>query len=202
MHWPSGFPRGAQQLIRLLKDVLVIPCGDNLLDLAIALDWYKIAEDGVDPMDWRNTTAGQLVAEAKYYMNPGTTLAAQTELAELISDAIHRHPNLQASPYLISVPGSMGDGQSAAEQIARIVAEKTGKILVPALGPQREPRKGAGMSTSLEGLISVPTSLEGSCVVFDDVYRSGTTMRATSAAARAAGATEVFGVVATKTVSG
>jgi hypothetical protein len=193
LQWRNGVPDAARELIDLLTEGLVLPTGDNMLDLAIALDWYKIIEDGVDPMDWKNTPPGQLVAKAKYYSSPTTAM---------ISDAIQRHPPLRDSLYLVSVPGSRGDGQSVGERIAASVADATGKVLIKTVGPQREPRKAGGSSSGLDGLFSLPTSIDGPCVVVDDVYKSGKTLRATALAARQAGATAVYGVVAAKTLSG
>lgn len=202
LHWPNGTPAGARRLVELLADGLALPTRDDRIDLALALDWYKVVDADVPSTQWENTAAGQLVFKAKYWVsNPPVRRAAAAELIDLLSAAIGRHPAFHAAPYLVSVPGSGGDGVSVGEFIAAGVAEQTGKSLIKTVGPAREARKGGAVST-LDGQFSLPSLIDGPCVVVDDVYKSGMTMRATALAARRAGAARVYGLVAAKTISG
>ncbi|MFL0243234.1 phosphoribosyltransferase [Mycobacterium sp. SMC-18] len=203
LHWPTGYPEGAQRLINLLKEVLVLPTEDDHLDLAVTLDWYKILDPTVASTDWENTVAGGLVQKAKYWVsNPRIQRASANRLIELLSEVVERHPALRAAPFVVSVPGSKGDGNSVGEYIAAGVAEQAGKTLISTTGPAREPRKGGGAAVGLDGQFVLPAMVEGACIVVDDVYKSGMTMRATALAARKAGATAVYGIAAAKTISG
>ncbi len=205
LHWPGGFPSGAQELIGLLKAALVLPTGrDGRLDLAMTLDWYKVLDPAVASTEWANTEAGDLVYKAKYWVSsPSIRRAAADRLIELLSAAVDRHPAYRDASSVVSVPWSKGDGNSIGEYIASGVAEQAGKELVVATGPAREPRKGGGGAAGvLDGLFALPTMIEGACIVVDDVYRSGITMRATALAARQGGATAVYGLAAAKTISG
>lgn len=205
LHWPGGFPSGAKELISLLQTALVLPTGhDGRLDLAMALDWYKVLDPAVAPTEWANTEAGDLVNKAKYWVSsPSIRRAAADRLIELLSAAVGRHPAYRDASSVVSVPGSKGDGNSIGEYIASHVAQQTGKELVMTTGPAREPRKGGGGTACvLDGQFTLPTMIEGACIIVDDVYRSGITMRATALAARGAGATAVYGLSAAKTISG
>jgi hypothetical protein len=200
LHWPTGYPPGARTLIELLHEVLTLPTQSERVSLALALDWYKVAESDVPPDRWKNTPVGQLVLKAKYYKSsPATMKAAAAQLVELLGHALERHPAYKSAPYLVTVPGSAGNGGSFGESIASGVAQRANKTLIRTIGPPREAKK-AGGSSSLDGLFSLPQSLDGPCVVVDDVYRSGMTMQATALAARQAGATAVFALVAAKTL--
>lgn len=205
LHWPAGLPTDARRLIGLLTEALVLPTGrDARLDLAMALDWYKVLDPAVPSSDWANTELGDLMYKAKYWVSsPSIRRAAAHELIDLLSAAVQRHPAYRDAAAVVSVPGSKGDGNSIGEYIASGVAEQIGKDLVTATGPAREPRKGGGGAAGgLDGQFALPTTIEGACIVVDDVYRSGVTMRATALAARQAGATAVFGLAAAKTISG
>lgn len=61
LQWDEGYPTGARELITLLTEVLVLPTNDNRLDLAVALDSYKILDPQVASTEWANTEAGDLV---------------------------------------------------------------------------------------------------------------------------------------------
>lgn len=203
LEWPQGYPPGAQDLIELLRHALTLPTGDDRIDLALALDWYKVVDAAVAPTEWRNTEAGDLVSKAKYWVSSPTVRQASADrLIELLAAAVSRQPAFRDAACVVSVPGSKGDGNSVGEYIAAGVAEQTGKLLVLATGPAREPRKGGGAAGGLDGQFGLPAMIEGACIVVDDVFKSGVTMRATALAARQAGAAAVYGLAAAKTISG
>lgn len=128
--------------------------------------------------------------------------ASAHTLIDSLSDVVSRHPSMRVAPSVVSVPGSNGDGNSVGEYIARRLAELTGKALIVTTGPAREPREAGGSYQGLDGLFELPSLVDGACIVVDDVFKSGTTMRATALAARRAGATAVYGLAAVKTISG
>ncbi|MBO0879017.1 MAG: hypothetical protein J2P17_01260 [Mycobacterium sp.] len=199
LEWPTLMPTQLKELIALLTEVLVLPTVDSGLDGVVALDWYKIVDAGKPSMQWENTDVGQLVHEAKYYINDATKRRiARTALVERLSDAVQRHPALNSVPYMISVPGHMSDGTSTAERIVADLAQRTDKILVRMEGRPRPERKGQQRG-NLTGTFTAPMTLNAPCVIVDDVYRSGETLREAARAARAAGAGRVFGLVAAKT---
>ena len=203
LQWRNGFPDGARELVDLLSEALVVPPRhDRRIDLAVALDWYKILDPAVSSDQWENTVVGDLIWKMKYWKDAGTRRAAADRLVAMLAAAVSRHPALRGAPYVVSVPGSAGDGNSVGEYIARHVADQTGKSLIQTIGPAREARKGGGSLDALDGRFHLPTSLHHPCIVVDDVYRSGVTMRATALAARQAGAPSVFGLAAAKTISG
>lgn len=203
LQWRNGFPPGARELIDVLSEALALPTAkDRRVDLAVALDWYKVLDPAVPSEQWDNTAVGDRVWKMKYWSDPDARRAAAHQLIDMLAAAASRHPALSAAPYVVSVPGSAGDGRSVAEYIAARVAEQTGKSLIQTAGPAREARKGGGSRDALDGRFHLPASLDGACIVLDDVYRSGVTLRATALAARQAGAPRVFGLVAAKTISG
>jgi hypothetical protein len=191
-------------LLRLLSEVLSLPTGrDGRLDLATALDWYKIVDDSVAPTDWSNTPTGDLVTRMKYWTSkPSVRRSSADTLIGHLSSAIDCHPLYRSAPTILTVPGSGGDGNSVGEYVAAGVAEQTGKTLLRTVGPAREPRKGGGAVGGLDGLFTLDSMIHGSCIVVDDVFRSGASMKAVALAARRGGATHVYGLAAAKTISG
>jgi hypothetical protein len=138
LHWYDGIPPAAKGLVTLLKSGLALPTTGSAFDLLMALDWYKIPDDTVPPESWPNTESGELVRRAKYFKSsPNIMAAAQAQLAQHLATTVEIHPALQDAPYLVSVPGSQGNGRSSGERIAGLVAETTGKQLVSTIGPPR-----------------------------------------------------------------
>src|SRR4051794_21830585 len=58
--WSGGLPTDIRRLVELLEEVRTLRHHAHL-DFAVVLDWYKIAEDGVEPGEWKNTAAGELI---------------------------------------------------------------------------------------------------------------------------------------------
>lgn len=199
LEWPTLLPTQLRELIDLLTNVLVLPVADSGLDAAVALDWYKIADEDKPPMQWENTEVGQLVHEAKYYINDATKRRlARSALVQRLADAVQRHPALNTVQYIVSVPGHLSDGTSTAEQIAADLALRTDKILVRLAGRPRPARKGE-QRPKLKGTFTTPITLDAPCIIVDDVCRSGETLREAARAVKAAGAGRVYGLVAAKT---
>ncbi|MGA3526797.1 phosphoribosyltransferase [Melissospora conviva] len=198
---PQGIPGQLIPLLKILEKYFTLTKVAHL-DFAMAFNWYKIPQDGVEPSKWRNSTAGELVHRSKYYRNnPSAQRDALNKLIDGTAQIIEKHPLLAASPTVVTVPGSAGDGRSVGEKYAAGVAARTGKSLVSTICTTgaRKPAKEAG-SAHLEGTFFIDVHLDGSVIVIDDVCRTGGTFRATALAARQAGATSVFGLAAVRTL--
>lgn len=199
LEWPRGLPGTLRPLVDLLSTGLALPTTGSPLDLAMALDWYKVVDPDIPPELWQNTEAGELVRKAKYFVSSLSVRdSARAALAKRLAGMITAHPVMARAPYIVSVPGSRGDGRSTGEVIAAEVACITGKQYVPTLGPSRQERKG-DQSYQLRGLFSIPTMLSAPCVIVDDVVRSGSTLREVGLLAKQAGAPLVYGLAAAKT---
>lgn len=200
LQWPGGYPTTLLPLVELLENSLTIPASAIGLDLGLALDWYKNPDPDLPSNQWPNTEVGELVYRAKYFLNsPNLRRDAGRALIRQLAGAIHSHPAMNAAQYIVSVPGSNGDGSSIGELIAKYVAQATGKILISTSGPQRPARK-EDQSYRLDGKFSIEASLSAPCVIVDDVIRSGTTIREVATVARRAGAPRIYGLVAAKTL--
>ncbi|MFI7547247.1 hypothetical protein [Actinoplanes sp. NPDC049599] len=187
----SPMPPGFMGLIRFLQSWLTLT-QTPYVDFAIAGEWYKIPEDGVDPYQWRNTAAGNMVNRGKYRGDP----SAATELGGALAELISRHPLYAAGSCVVSVPGHKGDGNSFGEQVAAVVAGfrqipliRTGSTL-----GARTSAKQSG-SSYLMGTMVMPSRIKGTAIIVDDVYQSGGSIRATAYAARHAGAQMVLAFV-------
>jgi hypothetical protein len=178
----------------LLKDVLTLR-GEEELDGALALDFYKIPDPEIPSDQWDETVAGGLVRRGKYSLD----LSSGKKLADLIAAAITNHPAYASSDAVLSIPGTQHD---FGERLARGVASRLG---VPCLASRRaatlqNAAKTGRVDTHLEEL-SVDGDVDGQrLVIVDDVYRSGISMRSVAAAARQAAASTVFGVVGARTM--
>lgn len=199
LEFHGGFPNDLAELVTLLETALCLPAPDPF-DLVLALDRYKTIDEDLLPNQWPNTEVGELVHRAKYYVtSPGTQKSARELLAGRMVEAIGKHPAYRDAPYLLSVPGSAGDGSSTGELVARMVANATGKRLVQTLGPPRPPRK-ADPSSDVSGLFSSPSMLDGACVIVDDVWHTGGTCIEVARVAKLAGASEVYGLIGARTM--
>jgi hypothetical protein len=79
-------------LLRLLTAVVTLPPPRDV-GIAIALDWYKLAIDSVDPWSWPNTEVAELVYRGKYArIDPARRNQAGRELTRRICEAVRAHP--------------------------------------------------------------------------------------------------------------
>jgi hypothetical protein len=199
LEFRSGFPDGLAGLVSLLETGLCLPAPAPF-DLVLALDRYKTIDEDVPADQWANTEVGQLIHQAKYFTySPGKQKQAREALAARLAAAIERHPAYRDAPYLLSVPGSSGTGNSTGERVAHLVAEATHKQLIQTIGPARAPRK-ADPSLDVRGLFSSPTMLDGPCVIVDDVWHTGATCTEVARVAKLAGAHAVYGLVGARTM--
>ncbi|MGC1214467.1 MAG: phosphoribosyltransferase [Micromonospora sp.] len=199
--FPRDLPESLVPLLDTLKKYLTITATQHI-DFALAFDFYKIPEEGVDPKQWKNSKPAELVSHGKYKVySPLLRGKALAKLAEGSAAVMSKHPLLASCPTVISFPGHKDDGKSFGELYAAKVAEVMGKTLIKAestLGP-REPAKVNG-SAHLMGNLRIRSTLSGSVIIIDDVYRTGGSFRAAGLAARQAGASQVFGIAAVRTL--
>lgn len=202
LDWPKGVPESAHKLIQVLLQHPALPVsGLGNLNLALALDRYKVAEPGADQL--QNTRTGAAINDLKYYRKPSPAmLSARSEfnyLANALADVVRMHPAYADAQVVTSVPGSDGSGESLGEQLGQAIARKTHKHYVRTIGPVRSARKGLN-PPNVKGQFRLPHTIEGSCIAVDDVLWQGMSLNETARAARNAGATEVLGIVAAKTM--
>lgn len=195
--FPDGFCQDVDDLVGVLRNIRTLRARPHL-DYAWVLDWYKVPEDGVDGTDWLDTRAGDLVNRGKYRHSN----VHGRELAKWMADTIAAHPLMAGAETVLTVPGSAADGRSFGERLARTVAKLAGKPLEAAesVGGARPARKTGEGPVDLQGSFRMTTTLDGTVLIVDDVYRSGESMGAVAYAARLAGADTVYGFAAAKTM--
>jgi hypothetical protein len=201
LYLEAGCPPQVRDLVYLLKEVVSIPAPIGV-DFAIALDWYKKVEDGVDPTEWAETAMGQCIKYTKYATQPtwSTSRAKRRELIRALVGFISRHP-LYANAIAISAPpGSAADGQSFAELLAREVAANAGKPYIGQAAAGSRPPQKEGLHQDLSEAFTMNGQVSGTVVVIDDVYRTGSSMSGAALAARRAGASSVLALTAVRTL--
>jgi hypothetical protein len=184
--------------LALLETVVTIEPRAGL-DIAIALDYYKDPDSDPDPMEWKNTNAGELVYRAKYV----TARGALGELAREMADVVRRHPLLAGCEVVLSVPGHESRVESFSERLARAIAAELSMAFerTKARRGSRPEAKAIGESDDLSNEFSVGSLVHGRPVlIVDDVVMSGRTMAAVAQAARQAGAVAVCGLAGAKTL--
>jgi predicted amidophosphoribosyltransferase len=199
--------REVRQLLELLGEVISLPSLPPIR-FAIALDWYKIPVDGVDPRNWPNTEAGELVNRGKYLYKIREEQKAMVgrNLAGRICNAIGRHAALNSAEVILNVPGHDRNVVSFGPRLAATVAKyrripnlrATGKSEFRPEAKSLSPMERA-MFFDYEFIVP-PEVYARSVLIVDDVFRSGGSMAAVARAAREAGAREIFGICPTRTM--
>lgn len=202
LYFPEGPGFDAERVLSLLGKVLSIRIPN--LDVAIAFDWYKIPPDEEHP-EWRDTGLGLLRKKAKFYVSsPHIMEASREQLTNITAQFMGLHPLYGAADVIIATPGHDRSQVSCGEDLARRLAAATDKrvVITETAYDVREQVKGDG-PVSLEDQFSMPTSLSDlSVIVFDDVIKSGKTMKHMALAARRAGAARVLGLAPVRTMRG
>ncbi|MGW2013403.1 phosphoribosyltransferase [Streptomyces sp. NPDC001927] len=201
LYFAQGLPAGVATFAQLLTKVLTLVTQPPL-NFALTLDWYKIPDPDLNPSDWKNTDSGDLNYRSKYFkLSPNLQSAARDKLIEQLSHVIREHPLYRNASCIVTVPGSAADGNSHAEQLARRVAQSTGKQIIETvpLKGARPPSKQAPTTVSSADF-TLPRNVSGDIVILDDVYRSGGTMRAVAGAAKRAGAAQTLGLAIVRTM--
>lgn len=201
-----GLPAATtRELADLLSEVITLPSVQSV-DFAIAMDWYKIPADGVDPREWRNTPDGERVHVGKYWTSsPEARAKAGRSLVRRLVAVVGRHPILASADVIVAVPGHDRTYLSFGEQIAASVSGVLALPLVNVTTPQefRPPAKDlpAGCDKAVWSAFSIAQNLSGAnALIIDDVLRTGGTMSAVGSAAIRAGASQACGLVAVRTL--
>lgn len=197
-------PTELDSFLNLLGHVLVLKNLKSEIDDAIALDFYKIPREGVDPNDWPDTEVGDLVSKMKYWKNDALTQAhARSDLAARMASVIDRHPTYRDA-LLISTPGHSSIATSQSEALASEVAGLRRAPIAAARARSlfRPEAKARGERVDLrdEFELSSASVSSRSVLILDDVLGRGTTMQGVASAARRAGARSVHGLVAARTI--
>lgn len=192
-------------LLDLLRQMITLQ-PSPYVDFALALDWYKRPVDGVDPDDWANSAAGDLVHRGKYWKS---TPREQREAGQVLTGglitAIEQHPLLRAADAVLPAPSHdrsrLGFGEKLAFSVAAyrswpFVRVNSARPLRPEAKNMTEAERRALLKEFM-----IDDDLNGlSVVVVDDVFRRGSTMSGVAAAARRAGAVRVAGLVGARTL--
>ncbi|HEY2062845.1 phosphoribosyltransferase [Amycolatopsis sp. NBC_01480] len=201
-------PSNLAELLDLLTDVYVIEIQHRAsLDAALALDFYRESADGTGS---QLTETGEWVRRVKRYdehrdLPQQEVDEAGQKLCTALVDAILQHEWFLSAGKVLLVPGHE-PGPSASVLLGAGVAEQLGRPRV-GVEPVAAKRKPAKQMTTAEraGLLGgyrVKEDLAGETVlIVDDLYQTGSTMAGVARAARAAGATTVLGIAATRTLS-
>jgi hypothetical protein len=194
-------------LLDLLTRAVTLPSPRGM-DTALALDWYKVADDLIEPRSWSNTVAGDWVSRGKYWYRSGPQPQqdAGSRAARALVEAVQRHPALTAATVVADVPGHDALQVSFGSRLAASVARHTSRpfVSVSCTVPFRPEAKNvtdAQHAAVLDGSFRVAEPLRGARVlVVDDVFRSGRSMAEVARACRAAGAAAVCGLCVVRTM--
>jgi hypothetical protein len=194
--------QSAEDFLNLLSEVLVLLAPDVLAS-ALALDYYKVAVDGLDPAHWDNSEVGELVHRMKYWTDdPQAQESALIELSTRMAAVIERHP-LYRETLIIQVPGHDSNHVSWGERLAESVAGLTGLQMVRAQTrrSQRPPAKERQDRRDLWEEFQLASEVSGRTVLaIDDTYGQGDTLKGVALAAKRAGAMEVHALLATRNI--
>ncbi len=196
-----------ENLLQLLTAVVLLPSPPNI-DTAIALDWYKLAQDTVDPWEWPNTEVAELVRQGKYLnrFDARRQADAGLKLVARLCDTIRCHAGLSRATVILDVPGHDSEQVSFGSRVACSVASRLNLPVAKTSTSStfRPPAKNAdslARITAIKNKFFVRYDLRyHNALVVDDVFKSGTSMSETARAIRVAGAVHVNGIVAVRTM--
>lgn len=200
-----------QPSVRLLLDLLtraVSLASPPGVEFAIALDWYKAPEPGVDPYKWPNTIVGHLVSSGKYTYryNADKQREVGLQLVDVMCQAIEGHGVLSRADVIIDVPGHDSTRVSFGSRVAATIARRRGIPMVKvhaklAFRPEAKNFTSTERAGVLRDEFTVSQEVAGNRVlIVDDVFRSGTSMGAVATAARISGARTVYGICGVRTM--
>lgn len=194
-------------LLGLLTQVVCLPSPPNV-DFALALDWYKIPEEDVNPYYWSNTSTAELVSSGKYrYKNNGDMQRrVGLQLVDIMCDVVERHGVLSQATIVLDVPGHDSTRVSFGSRVATTIAARRNIRMIRVTSksefrPEAKDLEESERLNSLDGEFSVLQTLNGQPVLIaDDVFRSGTSMGVVASAARKAGAGRIYGICGVRTM--
>jgi len=191
-------PSELEQFLDLLGNSLTI---DISLDECHALSPHTLV--GKDGNMYRSEM-GELVYGAKYQSDP----TAVKKITESLIEFIEAHPKYRRAEFIVAAPPS--EKRTTLDlpgQLAKNVVSSMGKNLLLAkktrdTGPNKELLQCGDVSLikkNVQHSIRIDDSVSNSSILaLDDLCGSGMTLEELGRACRAAGATEVLGLVATK----
>ncbi len=205
---PDPLPSPAMRpLLILLTEIISLPSPPGI-DIALALDWYKIPQQGVDSRQWANTAIGGLVNSGKYRYKYDARLQAQAgrALVDHMWHAVERHGTLNQTTVVLDVPGHDSTRVSFGSRLAATVARRRGVPMVKVLTrssfrPEAKSLQGAARESLVMDEFLVSDQVRGqSALVVDDVFQSGASMAAVGKKARQSGAVTVHGLCGVRTM--
>lgn len=194
-----------RRFLYVMRDRIVV---QDLTDASIALGLRATCTDG----NWERTEIGQLIKDAKPYDGTATKahLAAAVKIAEKMGDfmeAIGIYKNVTA---IVAVPPSnpAKTYRVPAVLVALLakrfsIEDASERLKKSTATPQLKNLTREQKAKALEGsLVIEDGAFDGDVVLLvDDLYQSGTTLNFVAEAIREAGAAQIFGLAAVKTMS-
>lgn len=187
-------------LLDALRGVLTLPCSPAV-DFAIALDWTKTPQDGIDARHWPNTDVYDLVYQGKYRYRSPVFKEEQAEagraVARRLSDFMQLHPLLRRADVVVAPPGHDSQVTSFGARLAATVARDRSLSIVAcrSITGFRTPAKDLDpgqRAAAITHQFTCSQDLSGlNAVIVDDLYSSGTTAGEAARAIRVAGASTV-----------
>lgn len=185
--------------VLLGKSKNIEPYFEDELDLCFALD-YNLAEDFVT-REVGYTTCGALEHKAK----EDRDIDARGELVEAFANLCENHPIYGKAKIIIPIPPNPSKTFHLPVELARKLAEKTGKKDGTALIRKvKETPKLQDLSLdqkvkALRGAIEITGDVDGkSVILIDDLYQSGSTMWTVAKLLKKNGAKRVLGLACVK----
>lgn len=185
--------------LELLKEPRITIADE--LDESHCLDFHQRPTEV--PQEFTYTNIGRLVFQAKYRGNA----AAADEIATQMGHFINRHPRYERAQCIAAVPRSTSVGWLNLAQ--RLIDHLTGFLAKhrltlyrsEAVTSQKDVSDEAERYSRQQGTMACDHDLAlQSVVIIDDMYGSGASMQEAARTLRAAGAAEVLGLAATKTL--
>jgi len=195
-----GVPPEIEELAELLSTVLTLTPVRGI-DLAISLDWHKQPGENDDLI---NTEMGRSIQYTKYatYPNGSSSRREWAKLVSAMSKFVLEHPEYVEAGAITAPPGHLSNGNSYGEKLAKAIARETQIPYLPmTANGERLPQKESSVIPDLTDEFEMEMSVEGTILIIDDVFHTGSTLAGAAAAVRRAGASKVLSLTATRTLS-
>jgi predicted amidophosphoribosyltransferase len=175
------------------------------LDQSFALSMHMLNQ-------YERTELGDVVNQAKDYYNQGMNRqrkAAADTLASQMSDFISSHPLYDNAKLIAAIPPSKHNPKrfNLPLYLCQQAASSTGKSLIEikklrATPPSKDYVTAQEKLNSIRGAFLADRAVCAGqpVIILDDIYQTGATMSEVAATLRRAGAKQVLGLVATKTL--
>ena len=185
--------------VLLKKSENIEPYFEDELDVCYALD-YNLSEDFITH-EVGYTTCGSLEHKAKETQD----VDARGQLVEILANLCEIHPMYRKVKTFIPIPPNPSKKFHLPVELARELAEKTGKRDGAAMirkvreTPKLQDLPLAEKLKTLRGAIEITGDVEGkSVILIDDLYQSGSTMWTVAKLLKKKGARRVLGLACVK----